>query len=348
MKRIQFYIFCWVLLWGMTVPIPIHTFGQSDSYNIFADDAPLKVSLAFDIKTVVKKKFKEDYHNAEFTYTLEDGTSRTETIRIRARGEFRKRHCRFPPLTLNFKKVEKENRFFSHFNKLKLVTHCQKSITYQQYVLKEYLIYKLFNALTDYSFRVRLVEITYLDSGGKYEPLIQYGFIIESIKELAERSDAVEFEVENIHPTLAEAYHMNLVDIFNYMVGNTDFSVPHLHNLKLLKSNDFRREAPIPVPYDFDYSGMVNAHYAIPDPILGIKSVRERKFWGFCQDKEVFESNYLLYQRSREKLYAVINDFKLLGTREQKSMILYLDSFYKIIDNKSSRNRFIFQDCRSK
>lgn len=346
MRRIPFYIYCGMLLWGMTFMAPVYTFGQSASYNIFADEAPLKVSLAFDRKTVVKKKFKEDYHNAEFTYTLEDGTSRTETIRIRARGEFRKEHCRFPPLTLNFKKVEEENRFFSHFNKLKLVTHCQQSITYQQYVLKEYLTYKLFNALTDYSFRVRLVEITYLDSGGKKDPLLQYGFIIESIKELAKRHDSFEFEIEDIHPTLVEAQQMNLVDLFNYMIGNTDFSVPHLHNIKLLKLNDFRKVEPIPVPYDFDYSGMVNAHYAIPDPILGIESVRERVFWGFCQDLAIFESNFLLMQNKREQLYKVLDSLSLLGEREQKSMIQYMDSFFVVLDNDNIKSRNILKACR--
>ncbi len=346
MKRIQFYIYCWVLLWGMTVPVPIHTFGQSESYDIFASEAPLKVSLSFDQKTLIKKKYKDDYHDAEFTYTLNDGTSRTETIRIRARGAFRKGHCRFPPLTLNFKKVEKENRFFSHFNKLKLVTHCQKSPTYQQYVLKEYLIYKLFNQLTDYSFRVRLMEITYLDSQGKKDPLLQYGFIIESVKELAERHDSFEFEIEDIHPTLVEDHQMNLVDLFNYMIGNTDFSVPHLHNLKLLKFNDFRKVEPIPVPYDFDYSGMVNAQYAIPDPILGIKKVTERVFWGFCQEALVFESNFMLIQNKREQLYKVLETFTLLGEREQKDMIRYMDSFFDVLDNEKIRSRNILQACR--
>lgn len=346
MKRIQFYIYCWVLLWGMTVPVPIHTFGQSDSYDIFASEAPLKVSLSFDQKTLIKKKFKDDYHEAEFTYTLEDGTSRTETIRVRARGEFRKRHCRFPPLTLNFKKVEEENRFFSHFNKLKLVTHCQKSPTYQQYVLKEYLIYKLLNQLTDYSFRVRLMEITYLDSQGKKDPLLQYGFIIESVKELAKRHDSFEFEIEDIHPTLVEAQQMNLVDLFNFMIGNTDFSVPHLHNLKLLKFNDFTKEEPIPVSYDFDYSGMVNAHYAIPDPILGIEKVTERVFWGFCQDPAIFESNFVLFQNKRQAFYEIVEAFSLLADRERKAMTKYLDSFYVVLDNENIRKREILRACR--
>lgn len=322
-------------------------FAQAPDYDLFGTEAPLKVRLEFDQKQLVRKKYKDDYHEAVFTYTLEDGTSRTEAIRIRARGEFRKKHCSFPPLTLNFKQVEDDDRVFSAFNKLKLVTHCKETEIYQQYLYKEFLIYKMYNQLTDYSFRVRLLEITYVNSKDPSDSSLHYGFLIESIKELAERHDSFELEVADIHPTLTDPRYMNLVDVFQFMIGNTDFSVYHLHNIKLLKFNDFRKERPVSVPYDFDYSGMVNAHYAIPDPVLGIKKVRERVFWGYCQTEDLFELNYRIFQEKRAQLYAVINDFPLLDTREKRSMSSYLDSFYEIIDAPASRQRELLKACRT-
>ena len=322
-------------------------FVGAQSYDIFAAEAPVKVRMEFDRKMVIKKKFKEDYHDAKFTYTLDDGTTNTETIRIRARGEFRRKHCTFPPLTLNFKKAGKGERLFSEVNKLKLVTHCKSGQNYQNYLLKEYLVYKLYNQLTDVSFRVRLLEIDYINSRKASDSLRQYGFLIESVKELAARCDAFEIEAMKVHPNLTEQRQMNLIDIFQFMIGNTDYSVYRLHNIKLLKSNDFRRERPLATPYDLDYSGMVNTYYAAPDPILGIENVRQRIFWGYCQPEDLFDLNFALFQEKRAQLYAVINDFPLLDAREKRSMTGYLDSFYEILDLPASRQRYIVKACRT-
>ena len=63
------------------------------------------------------------------------------------------------------------------------------------------------------------------------------------------------------------------MSVFQYMVGNTDWSMVRFHNVEVSRTP---RGVYVPVPYDFDWTGLVSTRYARPNEGLGIRSVRQR------------------------------------------------------------------------
>jgi hypothetical protein len=99
------------------------------------------------------------------------------------------------------------------------------------------------------------------------------------------------------------------------------------------------------VPYDFDYSGLVDADYAIPYEPLGLSSVRERRYVGICRTEDVFINAIKEFANKKEAFYKVINDFQLLDEKEKAKMISYLDSFYADFDKRNSIVTNILNGC---
>jgi len=312
----------------------------------FQSDKVIRISLEFDMKTFIRTKHKQEYRKARLTvYNLDTDTVEKE-IRVRARGITRKSICYFPPIKLNFKKTGFDNEYLNDINSLKLVTHCKNSAVYEQYLLKEYLVYKMFNLLTDSSFRVRLVQIDYIDSEDKMKPFTKYGFIIESNDLLAERLQGVRIEREGINTWNTDSYLSSLMAVFQYMIGNTDWAIPPLHNIKLIKPK-IPYSNILAIPYDFDYSGMVNTLYAIPDKKLGIETVRTRVYMGFClPSDDHYHSIFKVFLENKQSIFSLVEDFELLDKKSRPEMLSYLEEFYKIIETPWRAQREIIDNCR--
>ena len=319
----------------------------STDIQIFGTDNPLVCTLKFDIKKFVKEKYKDQYQKALLTYHFNDSVELERTIHIKARGEFRKTYCLFPPIKINLKKSKIQYGGMKGVTSLKFVTHCRPSQKYEQYVLKEYLIYKLYNLLTDYSFRVKLMQIRYIDTGSrKPKEYLRYGFIIEDIDMLAERSNTIEVKINTISQKYIDRVSMNRVALFQYFIGNTDWSVPELHNLKLLKLNDPLKVTPFVVPYDFDYSGFVNASYAIPNEIFEIDNVTKRLFLGICRSSEEYNASIKEFLAQKDSIYHTIREFEYLNDQTKKKILKYIDEFYTIIESESLIRRKIIATCK--
>jgi hypothetical protein len=316
-------------------------------FDPFESDEPLHISLEFNMKDFIRQKNKGEYHNAIIRFTPDKGETVERMIRIRARGEFRREHCTFPPVKLNFKKSGMSAEYMNDITTLKLVTHCKGSQEYQQYILKEFLVYRMFNLLTEYSYRVRLFEIEYIDSEKKMKSISKYGFIIESNRHFAARTNSVHIDREGIATWLTYADHTNLLTLFQYMIGNTDWAIPKLHNIRLFKPADPTFTAPVAIPYDFDYCGMVNAYYAIPDERLGIESVRVRVYRGYCLDSEedYLASNRIILDQ-REEIYSLVRNCAFLNNKHRKDMLIYLDEFFQILDDPKRMRISIIDRCR--
>jgi len=229
--------------------------------------------------------------------------------------------------------------------KIKLVTHCQSGN--EENILKEYLVYKLYNVLTENSFRVRLVEISYINTFKKSKPINSYAFLIEPENILADRTNVTPLDLNNLNQKSIVPEIMDRVAIFNYMIGNTDWSIPNQHNCKIMRQNTISEtDLGVLVPYDFDYSGLVNASYAVPTAGLGTKSVRERVYVGICRDEDVFINAMREFSDKKDEFYQVINEFPLLGEKTKKEMIKYLDSFYKGFDNQYSIVKDLLSECK--
>jgi len=229
---------------------------------------------------------------------------------------------------------------------LKLVTNCRYTKTSEQYILKEYLTYRALNVLTDKSFKVRLIRITYEDTSGKFKPNTRIAFIIEEAQSMAARHHALLFEKQMLSPERTQQEHMLLVDVFQYMIGNTDWSVHGLHNMKLIKVQDFNEPFPYAIPYDFDLSGLVNTTYAIPSDKLPIESVTERIYRGFCPTPRELDQTLEIYKEHQEEILNLYTNSSYLESRHQKQAINYLEEFFSIIDQPNRVKRDILQNCR--
>ncbi len=345
MKR---FFFILIILSGITV---LKTFGQIDSINydyavsdtleedikLFDSDELLEITLKFDITSYKRKKSDEEYLDAVMTYHIGPADSVVKTLRVKPRGIMRLSICDFPPLMLNFHKEDSVGKEFSRVDKLKMVTHC--SAGGEEYLLKEFLIYKLYNVLTDYSFRVRLLRVNYINTFKESKPIKSFAFVIEPIETLGKRLNAVEVKTTmNITQKHIRPEVMDRMAIFNYMIGNTDWTVPIFHNNVIVLSQNYSQgpESGIAVAYDFDYAGLVNTSYAVPADALGLKSVLERRYLGMCRSEETFINALKEFSDKKEDLYKVINDFQYLNPKVKKQMITYLEGFYSGFDKRNS------------
>jgi hypothetical protein len=319
----------------------------SQNFGLFTKDDVLNLSLRFDMTQYTRKKPKDEYMDAILTYHISKTDSINKEIRLKSRGEMRNGYCSLPPIRLNFKKTEFPNApDLDKIEKLKMVTHCKYGN--EEYLLKEFLIYKLYNVLTDTSFRVRLVKIEYINTHKKSKPINTYAFFIEPVEMLAERINATEVHSMNLTQKNIIPRMMDRMAIFNYMIGNTDWSVPNLHNCKVLSTLNFNpSNLGMVVPYDFDYSGLVDADYAIPYEPLGLSSVRERRYVGICRTEDVYINAIKEFADKKEAFYKVINDFPLLDEKEKSKMINYLDSFYSDFDKKNSIVTYLLNGCNN-
>ena len=316
-----------------------------ENWDLFGREDLVELSLIFDVKSFLKSKNAENYLDARLLIHMNENDTIEKQVRIKTRGNFRQRFCYFPPIKLNLKGTEFNNEYLGQQTTLKFVTHCKSPDKYENYLLREYLIYKLYNVLTDYSFRVRLMQVRYVDSEDHRKPLVKYGFLIEHLNSVALRNNAMRIDNEKLSQRLMDPMGMARMALFHYMIGNNDWSVTGMHNVKILKENDFRIENPQPVPYDFDYSGMVNAEYAAPMEHLGLKTVRDRLYRGICLSEDVTDATIRLFLEKKMELYDVINDFDLLSKRDKKDMIEYLDGFFRILDSNFLIQRDIYSTC---
>lgn len=308
---------------------------------LFEHETALKAELSAPLSDTYKqtRSADDDYFSGHFSFADPSGEQRKVTVKTRTRGAFRRRHCERAPLQLNFKKKELGETVLAGQNKLKLVGPCNRGVEYQQLVVLEKLAYHLYDVVSDGpSFAVRALELTFVDVSGKLKPTTAKTFVIEDEKDLAKRHNLMPVAIANARPSELDPHQTAVMELFQYMIGNTDFSPlagaagkDCCHNVKLLQSKD-PEQGYIPVPYDFDSSGLIDAPYAGPAPKLPIRSVRKRHFMGLCRDPEYFNSAAQQFLERREALYAVFEDSDL-EDRYRKRSRQYLDQFFKTLDN---------------
>ena len=316
----------------------------NEKYSLFDREDLLSLTLRFDITKFKRTRSDSVYLEAILTYYINETDSINKLIKVRSRGEFRRNYCDFPPLMLNFKMKDSIKGEFSKINKLKLVTQCKPGR--DELVLKEYLMYKLYNVLTDNSYRVRLLRVKYINTFKQSKPEIQFAFVIEPTDLLAKRINAVEIKTTNLTQKNFKPEMMDRFAVFNYMIGNTDWSVPAQHNaLMLSQPGSERPDLGVIIPFDFDFSGLVYANYASPFPGLPIKTIRERLYLGICRDEEVFIKALKEFLDKKEEFYKVINEFPYLNEKSKKEMITYLDEFFNGINDRSTLAKKLAREC---
>ena len=335
-----FYIF--LLLFAAVTRLDAQVPLQKiEAAQFFKNESILPVTIKLDLRRLLSYKMKEvDKFPASFILKSEDSTEIREPITLEVRGNFRKANCYLPPLKVNFK--SQASPVLSPLGSLKLVNVCMVgSKNNTEYLLKEYLIYKMYNLITDKSLRARLLKITYIDSPHKKQ-FNEYGFLLEDVKDMAKRNQCVERKRDVGHTELTDRKQMTRVALFEFMIANCDWAVTVRHNIKLIVSKKDTNTIPFAVPYDFDHSGLVNAEYALPPPHLDIKNVTDRSYRGFERSMEELQEVADEFLKQKEKMYKLVKEFDLLSSYARKEMIVFLDDFFEIISKpKEIKNEFI-------
>jgi hypothetical protein len=200
-------------------------------------------------------------------------------------------------------------------------------------------------AVTDQAFQVRLARITYEDTGGEYEARTEYGFLIEDADEVGTRLGGTVFELEgdrNLPPDVFDVRAATRLAVFQYMIGNTDWLEVAGHNVEIFE----RPTGALPVPYDFDFSGLVDAPYASPAPETGLRSVRERLYQGWCRPPGVAEAVLREFRDAYAATVALIEGFTPLDQGERQALLDYLQPFYEAIETDATADRAFLRLCK--
>ena len=301
-----------------------------DKAQFFEDEAILEMTFTMNLRRLLAYKMKPGLSfPASLVVKMPDSSKIMEPVSVEVRGNYRKQYCYVPPLKVNFRNAAAPK--LSPLGSLKLVNVCDISNNNTEYLLKEYLTYKIYNLITDKSFRVRLLKIIYIDSFKKRRPISVYGFFLEDVKDMAKRNQCLERKRRVNHTELTDRQQMTRVALFEYMIGNLDWSVPVRHNIKLIAPKEDTNGVAFAVPYDFDHSGLVKTDYALPPAELNLTSITDRNYRGFSRSMQELQVVACEFINQKNAIYKLIGEFKLLGIHTRESMISYLDEFFEII-----------------
>lgn len=285
-------------------------------------------------------------------YRENDGSDVVLDVEITSRGKSRLEECSLPPLSINLKHKQAEPTLFSGQKKLKLVTQCRGSGVYKRYLEQEFAIYQIYNLLTDYSFRARMLEITYRDSSGRADK-VQPAFFIESVKAVAMRHNMTTVNANVVDISQLDAVQLSIFALFQFMIGNTDWSARKgpgtescCHNGKVIAPPDSSRGWVV-LPYDFDQAGLINTRYSAPSDLLPIKSVRHRLYRGFCRTNSQLESTIAIFNDKRAGIEDILTDESGKASDNEK-VLRYIQRFYEIINNPKKRQKTIVDKCQGR
>lgn len=312
--------------------------------GLFNAEDLLQIKLTGKLKELLNDRVSADPQPFPFrlSYTNEQGIETVIPVEVRTRGHFRrmKANCTYPPLLIKFPNQGPQvTTVFRDQKKLKLVMPCDGD----EYIVREWLAYKIYNLITPKSFKARLVKIQLSDERNTKTANPVFGILLEEEDQLAERNNANVVETK-LRPQQTEVNTFLTMAVFQYLIGNTDWSVEYLQNVKLLEPKS--GSLPMAVAYDFDHAGMVGAPYAQPAEELQLSSTRERRYRGYCiTDLSIFHSVLEEFNRVKPDIYKLYTDCKFLDERYKKSTLRYLDEFYATINNAKAWQREFAYPC---
>ena len=318
-------------------------------HKLFRSQEPITMTITLDLKKLTRMRDRQSAPlPASMVYDAgaQQGKD-TMLISVATRGNFRlsSRNCDFPPIRVFFEKAEIKKTVFEGQKELKLVTRCRDSKEYEQYILQEEVIYRVYNMFTPISLRTRRVYVTYTDTLKKEKDVKTWAFLVEDASAMAKRVGGRIFTAKQAVFDDVDPHHMRIVAMLEYMVANTDWSVGALHNVRLMRGND--SVTVFPLAYDFDFSGVINTRYATPDPQLPIRTVRDRLYRGPCmttQELDVLGKEFLA---KKDAIYALYDNVKELDPAIVKQTKEFYDDFFKIIADPRRAKHEIIDNCQS-
>jgi len=327
--------------------------GTKKPTRLFSEDQPIRATIRGPISAVVGTPAPaRTARPAMLELTIP--AVEKHAIQLSPRGLTRrqKERCTFPPLRVEFTAKPDKASLFDGQKRLKLVTHCRSSTGHQQYVLLEYAAYRMLNLLSPTGLRARLGSFDYADTGGRVTES-RIGFFVEDPDDAASRNGLKEIRttgrigVAQLDPAAAAR-----AALFEYMIGNTDWSMRAgpandtcCHNFRLFGAAATSQSGMVPVPYDFDASGVVDAPYAVPSEGLRISSVRERQYRGYCAHNSYALGAAAQFRAKQAQIVGVLSTIPGLEERRRAGAAAYLDSFFRDIATDETLNKKVLKTC---
>jgi hypothetical protein len=339
---------------------------DAEQLPLFATDEPLALTITADFKAINRDRNPNSTKRFPGTIALPGAGAATIPVQLGTRGNVRlnARTCDFAPLRVDFvrraaqgaapaaagatapgDKGALKGTAFEGQESLKLVTHCWASATFDQYLLREYLAYRIFNLHTPRSFRARRATVTYVDTATGRQVAARPGIFIEDDGDVAKRVGGRVVDLPRTQFSDLDPDATTTMAILQYMIGNTDYSIYVLHNVKLVQTPVPGRRL-IPVVYDFDMSGLVNTHYAGVDPKLGIASVRDRLYRGPCRPLNEIEPLLAVFRAKHDEVLALYDTIPELNQGSRKDARSFLEDFYQTISRPDRVKKAFVDDCR--
>lgn len=332
----------------LSLVILVFFLGTTKSFAqgpLFESDEILDLRLKFSVKDLRKESNDSTYIDELLWFKNKDGEWEELEVEIRTRGNFRLNNCYYPPLRLKFKKKKREGTVFEENKSLKLVMPCSRANSADTYLVKEFMAYKMMEEVTPYVFSTRMVRMFFENEDDKKGEGVLYGFLIEDDDDVADRFDGDIVDDKKILGTLLEDSAAVRHDIFQYMIGNTDFSGLFKHNQKVLQLDE---TTVVPLAYDFDMTGLVNPPYAQVSDLVDIENVKQRLYRGFCRDEPLMQAVRQEFIAKEETMYSIVEDYQdWLSSGEKREVDRFLNEFYEILKNDRAFEKSIISACRN-
>lgn len=328
--------------------------GDERPARLFDLENTLAVTMRAPWVDIERNETHQGAYPATLEYRDENGQVVQLEMTVERRGKKRQEACQFPPIRLRFDKEAVKGSAFRGQKSLKMVTHCDKSSRFDQYYVLEMLIYRMYNLLTDYSFRVRPLQVDYVDSKNGKSVDNRFAFLIEDDSDVAKRNGLQKVDVAKLHVGQLEPQTSGLFALFQYMVGNVDWAALQgpdpaecCHNVKLIGPKPFEAgDHAVPLPYDFDSAGLVDAEYAAPPAGLPINSITQRQYRGYCvHNATLEEARRLLFEREADFL-ALLGNEERLTPKSGKKATRYLQKYFDIARNPKKFQSYVIERCR--
>ena len=317
--------------------------ADAEALRLFTAEDPVAFTLTADFRTINRDrdpKSKKQYP-AELTLA---GETKSIPVKLNARGHVRRmaRTCDYVPLKIEFPDDQVAGTHFDGQDGLKLVVQCRNAGAFEQFLLREYLVYRVLNLITPQSFRARLAKVAYIDPAGKLLGE-RYGMLLEDDSDVAKRMEGRTVELPRVLFKDIHAETLDTMMLFEYMIGSTDFSIFALHNVVFVQKPD---RVLYSVPYDFDMAGLVSPPYAIPDKRLPIQSVKERLYRGPCRTLEQLESALAPFRAQKDRVLTVPDTIPDLSKGSANDAKNFLGDFYDSIKDSKDVKRLLVDGCK--
>ncbi len=321
-----------------------------DPVPLFSETGTLDIEISAPWRRLKREREEDGPYQALVGYADRDGRHHTVAATVERRGLTRQRICRMPPIQLRFEKDDVEGTLFEGNKSIKVVTHCRKGNRWTRYYQREMLAYRIYNRVTDLSFRVRAMTVNYRDDERDRVDGPRFAFMIEDDKLAGDRHGLDKLEQRSISPRQLPSLETSRFALFHYLIGNADWSALSgpgdecCHNAKLIGEDSL--DPVDAVPYDFDASGLVDAHYAVPTQELGVRDITVRVFRGFCVHNDGLDAARREFIAMEDEIEAIVERQTLMSERDRRRVRQYFGQFFNILRGDKRFGREVIDGCR--